>query len=77
MQRRSLVLIGLPGACKSTTGVLIVRERGETFIDVDLLIQEKESALLQEIIDRVGFADLIIDCGPVDRRGNAGYYQGI
>lgn len=60
MQRCNLVLIGMPGAGKSTTGVLVAKELGKTFIDVDLLIQERENALLQEIIDRVGFDDFLV-----------------
>ena len=50
----NLVMIGMPGAGKSTTGVLIAKELGLSFVDVDLVIQEKEGALLQQIIDRVG-----------------------
>ncbi len=60
MQRSNLVLIGMPGAGKSTTGVLIAKELGKNFVDVDLLIQERESALLQEIIDRVGFDEFLV-----------------
>ncbi len=60
MQRSNLVLIGMPGAGKSTTGVLIAKELGKTFIDADLIIQERESALLQEIIDRVGFEEFLV-----------------
>jgi len=60
MQRSNLVLIGMPGAGKSTTGVLIAKELGKNFIDVDLLIQEREEALLQEIIDRVGFNEFLV-----------------
>jgi len=60
MQRSNLVLIGMPGAGKSTTGVLIAKELGKTFIDADLIIQERENALLQEIIDRVGFEEFLV-----------------
>ena len=60
MQRSNLVLIGMPGAGKSTTGVLIAKELVKNFIDVDLLIQEREEALLQEIIDRVGFDEFLV-----------------
>ncbi len=59
MQQSNLVLIGMPGAGKSTTGVLIAKELGKTFIDADLIIQERENALLQEIIDRVGFEEFL------------------
>ncbi len=54
MKRENLVLVGMPGAGKSTTGVLIAKELGFSFVDTDLIIQERENALLQEIIERVG-----------------------
>lgn len=59
MKSKNLVLIGMPGAGKSTTGVLIAKELGLSFVDVDLVIQEKEEALLQQIIDRVGLEEFL------------------
>ena len=49
----------MPGAGKSTTGVIIAKELGLAFVDVDLIIQEREGALLQEIIDRVGLEQFL------------------
>ena len=56
---KNLVMIGMPGAGKSTTGVLIAKELGLGFVDVDLVIQEQEGALLQQIIDRVGLEEFL------------------
>ena len=52
----NVTLIGMPGSGKSTVGVLLAKLLGYQFLDVDLLIQEREGALLQEILDRRGTA---------------------
>ena len=57
----NIVLIGMPGSGKSTVGVVLAKTLGLRFLDVDLLIQEREGALLQELIDTQGverFLDL-------------------
>jgi shikimate kinase len=51
---KNIVLIGLPGAGKSTVGVLLAKTLGRKFIDTDLLIQEETGRLLQAIIDAEG-----------------------
>jgi shikimate kinase len=51
---KNIVLIGMPGAGKSTVGVLLAKTLGRKFIDTDLLIQESAGRLLQEIIDADG-----------------------
>lgn len=51
---KNIVLIGMPGAGKSTVGVLLAKTLGRRFIDTDLLIQESTGRLLQEIIDADG-----------------------
>lgn len=51
---KNLVLIGMPGAGKSTLGVLLAKTLGMSFIDTDLLIQERTGHLLQELINRDG-----------------------
>lgn len=43
-------MIGMPGAGKSTVGVVLAKRRGCRFLDSDLLIQEQYDALLYELI---------------------------
>lgn len=50
----NIVLIGMPGAGKSTVGVILAKVLGMNFIDTDLVIQERTGLRLQEIIDRDG-----------------------
>ena len=52
----NITLIGMPGSGKSTVGVLLAKFLGYGFLDVDLVIQRQEGALLQDIIDRRGVA---------------------
>lgn len=51
---KNIVLIGMPGAGKSTTGVILAKALRCNFIDTDILIQERSGKLLQEIIDTRG-----------------------
>lgn len=46
----NITLIGMPSSGKSTVGVLLAKKLGYSFIDVDIVIQEKENRLLKEII---------------------------
>jgi len=50
----NIILIGMPGAGKSTVGVILAKTRGMKFIDTDIAIQETTGRLLQEIIDTDG-----------------------
>lgn len=54
MRQRNIILIGMPGAGKSTLGVLLARTMNYRFLDTDLLIQEREGRLLCEIIAEEG-----------------------
>lgn len=51
---RNVILIGMPGAGKSTVGVVLAKRLGYAFLDSDLVIQNKEGRLLHEIISRQG-----------------------
>lgn len=51
---KNIVLIGMPGAGKSTVGVVLAKVLGLNFVDSDLLIQEQEGKLLKEIIAEKG-----------------------
>ncbi len=51
---KSITLIGMPGAGKSTVGVVLAKILGFDFVDSDLLIQAEEGLLLWEIFERDG-----------------------
>ena len=53
-EKNNIILIGMPGAGKSTVGVVLAKKRGCRFLDSDLLIQEKYDALLYELIAEHG-----------------------
>lgn len=55
----NIILIGMPGAGKSTVGVILAKVMGYHFIDSDLLIQDREKCLLKDIIERDGLEGLI------------------
>lgn len=50
----NVVLIGMPGAGKSTVGVVLAKKLGYRFIDSDLVIQEQYGKLLHELIEEKG-----------------------
>lgn len=56
----NIILIGMPGSGKSTVGVLLAKALGYGFLDTDLTIQQRESALLQEILNVRGI-DAFLD----------------
>ena len=54
MRGTNIILIGMPGAGKSTVGVVLAKKLGYAFVDSDLVIQEKTGKLLHEIISERG-----------------------
>ncbi len=54
MHRKNIVLIGMPGAGKSTVGVVLAKIFGYNFIDSDLLIQNQEGDILEHLIEKNG-----------------------
>ena len=60
-------MIGMPGAGKSTVGVVLAKNLGMSFMDSDLVIQEQEGKKLHEIIEECGSDGFI----KVEERVNA------
>lgn len=52
--KSNITLIGMPASGKSTVGVLLAKRLGYSFVDVDIVIQEKTGKLLKEIIAETG-----------------------
>lgn len=50
----NIILIGMPGAGKSTVGVILAKTLGMDFLDSDLVICKKTGKTLQEILDQEG-----------------------
>lgn len=65
--KHSITLIGMPSAGKSTVGVLLAKRLGYSFLDVDIVIQEKTGKLLKEIIKEQGLSGFM----EVENRINA------
>jgi len=49
--KTNLTLIGMPGAGKSTVGIILAKNLGLGFIDTDVLIQINRQKTLQQILD--------------------------
>ena len=52
--QKNIILIGMPGAGKSTIGVVLAKLLGYDFLDVDIVIAKKAGTPLQEIINTQG-----------------------
>lgn len=55
MPATTISLIGMPGAGKSTIGVVLAKLSGLRFVDTDLDIQVAMGATLQQILDSKGY----------------------
>jgi shikimate kinase len=54
LKNRNVVLIGMPGAGKSTIGVVLAKNLGISFMDSDIVIQQVEKKKLHELIAEHG-----------------------
>ena len=54
----NLILIGMPGAGKSTVGVILAKQTSRDFVDTDVLIQASQGRTLQDIVDTDGYVAL-------------------
>ena len=67
---KNIILIGMPASGKSTAGVLLAKAIGYGFIDTDLLIQNRERALLCDIIREKGSEEFL----RIEQEVNAGLW---
>ncbi len=56
--KTNLTLIGMPGAGKSTIGIILAKNLSLGFIDTDILIQINQQKSLQQIIDESDYLNL-------------------
>lgn len=54
----NIILIGMPGAGKSTIGVIMAKLTSRNFVDTDVLIQASQRRTLQNIVDTDGYTVL-------------------
>jgi shikimate kinase len=54
----NIILIGMPGAGKSTVGVILAKMTSRDFVDTDVLIQSSQKRTLQAIVDTDGYLAL-------------------
>lgn len=81
----SIILIGMPGAGKSTVGVLLAKRLALGFVDTDVRLQEIEGKTLQAIVDAEGYEVLrqveervlcgLEVCGSVIATGGSAVYS--
>jgi shikimate kinase len=81
----NIILIGMPGAGKSTVGVILAKQASRGFVDTDLLIQSSLGRTLQDIVDRDGYEVLrkreeevlcaLSDCNCVIATGGSAVYS--
>ena len=56
--KSNITLIGMPGAGKSTVGIILAKVLSYGFIDTDVLIQSRRKKSLQKIMDESGYLNL-------------------
>lgn len=57
---KNIVLIGMPGSGKSTTGVVLAKTLGMSFTDTDLIISKNAGKKLQDILDTDGIPQFLV-----------------
>ena len=55
-KRSNIILIGMPGAGKSTIGVILAKQTSHNFVNTNILIQTSEKRTLQDIVDTNEYA---------------------
>lgn len=55
MTGKSIILIGMPGAGKSTVGPLLAEKLGLTFVDTDVIIEKSDGRKLRDIVAQDGY----------------------
>lgn len=56
--KSNITLIGMPGAGKSTVGIILAKNLSFGFIDTDILIQINQQKTLQQILDSTDYLNL-------------------
>ena len=56
---KNIILIGMPGAGKSTIGVILAKTLGIDFMDTDIEIQKRTGEVLCKTLERVGVKGLL------------------
>ncbi len=67
--KENIVLIGMPGA--GAVGVVLAKRLGLSFLDSDLVIQEREGCILHEIIEKEGLDGF----NEIENQVNASWYS--
>lgn len=58
MIKSNIILIGMPGAGKSSLGIKLANRTGRDFLDTDSIIEKTQGRTLQEIINSLGYMEL-------------------